>query len=1172
MTTTTTTLLRQLRELAATALGATAEEIDDNENLIMLGLDSVAMIDIAARVRAATGVDIPFAEYARQPTVSGWAQLVSVGTATADAGSSPASGADESSTDDRDPDGAAFPLATMQHAYWVGRNDNQVLGGVAAHLYAEFDGHVDDPERLRHAVDSLVDRHQSLRTRVLSDGTQEVLDAPGRPVFSLTDLRDADSTSAADALERIRDVKTHQLLDLAAGQNIDVSLTLLPEGRSRLHVDVDMIAADALSYRIILADLASFYRRQTPSPETFGYDYRTYLHRHGTSLAAAAEKEGTWWRERIADYPTAPSLPLVAETAAEDPHRSIRLDYLLSPQQKQRLYDRSHSHGVTPAMTLATVFADVLARWSSHQRFLLNLPLFDREPLHPDVSGLVGDFSNSLLLDVDVDPRLSFLDRVRRMQDNLHEHAAHSAFRGLDVLRELGHNAGAPVTAPVVYTSGLDLGELFADAVTEEFGDPVWIISQGPQVVLDAQVAELNGGILLNWDVRRDAFPADVIEAMFTAYRDLLDEVLAKDEMASDWTVPHHIPLPSGQRDVRRKVNSTIADFESRTLHDSFFDHAATTPDAPAVFWGTGGEGDGAGSWTYGQLADSARRVAGALRAAGVGPGDTVAVNIRKGHRQVPVVLGIVALGAAYVPVGEDQPAARRAVILDRSDSSAVVVDHTEELPGNLAAVNVDDALAFPEPVKDLPEVDPGAIAYVLFTSGSTGEPKGVEVPHRAAANTIDGVAEVFDLGENDRTLNISVLEFDPTVMDVFGALHWGGSVIAVESSHSKDALAWAILAKKYQATALTVAPSILGMLLDVATAEQLHSLHAVMLGGDWVTVDLPTRLAEMAPRARFAGLGGATEVSIHCTVCEVTGPVPAEWTAVPYGTPLPNFRCRVVNDAGEDAPDHVAGELWIGGPSVAAGYRNDPQRTAEKFVEVDGRRWYRTGDLAFYHPDGTLEFLGRADHQVQVKGYRIELGEVETALRAVPGVAEAVAFTTDDRPRRLFAAVTTSEGAMALDSEELRSSLRDAVPSYMVPERVEVLESFPLTRNGKTDRKAIASEVLRRSSSEVGAAGMAPRTPLEMSLMDIISRVLPEGLRAVDMDFFAAGGDSVLATRATAHIRELLRVETLTAADFFEARDVRDLASLLLRQEESDSRLEEIAEIYVEVAELQPQ
>ncbi|HCS60224.1 MAG TPA: non-ribosomal peptide synthetase, partial [Microbacterium sp.] len=553
------------------------------------------------------------------------------------------------------------------------------------------------------------------------------------------------------------------------------------------------------------------------------------------------------------------------------------------------------------------------------------------------------------------------------------------------------------------------------------------------------------------------------------------------------------------------------------------------------------------------------------LRNAGVGPGDTVAIHLHKGYLQVPAALGVLAAGATYLPIGEDQPPARRDMILRRGDARVIVLDREiDDLPETVTVVPIADALDHPVPLPAPVGVSPESIAYVLFTSGSTGEPKGVEIPHRAAANTIDGVVSVFDLTANDRTLAISVLEFDLSVMDVFGALSVGGAIIAVDSDEAKNALAWAELAGRHRASALTCAPAILGMLLDVATPEQLRHLHVVMLGGDWVSVDLPRRLRESAPQARFAGLGGTTETAIHCTVCEVTGAVPVEWQAVPYGRPLPNFVCRVVNDAGQDSPDWVPGELWIGGPSVGAGYRGDAERTVEKFTEADGLRWYRTGDLARYLPDGTLEFLGRADHQVKVRGYRLELGEVEAALRAIDGVQLAVAETIGTETARLAAAITATQD---LSEAQLQRQLAESLPTYMIPSHIEVVEAIPLTVNGKLDRRAVRT--LLEASEDDHSSVTKPESSLEAALQHIVGGVLPRGLASVAADFFVAGGDSILATTAIARIRSLLQATTITAADFFTARTVRELAARLLAREASPEQMELIAEIYLDVADV---
>ncbi|WP_141704350.1 amino acid adenylation domain-containing protein, partial [Planobispora rosea] len=317
------------------------------------------------------------------------------------------------------------------------------------------------------------------------------------------------------------------------------------------------------------------------------------------------------------------------------------------------------------------------------------------------------------------------------------------------------------------------------------------------------------------------------------------------------------------------------------------------------------------------------------------------------------------------------------------------------------------------EPLAAPVEVDPDSSAYVIFTSGSTGEPKGVEVSHRAALNTIEDVNRRFGVGADDRVLAVSALDFDLSVWDVFGLLSVGGSLVMVAEEERRDAVCWARLVAEHRVTVWNSVPALLDMLL-VAERGQLGSLRLALVSGDWVPLDLSGRLAQVAPGCELVALGGATEAAIWSNFCRVPARVPEQWVSVPYGRPLANQCFRVVDGLGRDCPDWVAGELWIGGAGVATGYRGDAQATAAKFVQREGVRWYRTGDVGRYWPDGTLEFLGRVDHQVKVRGHRIELGEIEAALLAHPRVARAVAVTVGGASggpgRRLAALVVPAD------------------------------------------------------------------------------------------------------------------------------------------------------------------
>jgi mycobactin phenyloxazoline synthetase len=378
-------------------------------------------------------------------------------------------------------------------------------------------------------------------------------------------------------------------------------------------------------------------------------------------------------------------------------------------------------------------------------------------------------------------------------------------------------------------------------------------------------------------------------------------------------------------------------------------------------------------------------------------------------------------------------------------------------------------------------------------------------------------------------------------------------------------------LLRHHRVSILNCVPSMLDMILELGGDRLGDSLRAVTLGGDWVGADLARRLAKQVPGCRFAGLGGATETSIHNTICEVVGQPPAHWTTVPFGIPLRNVRCRVVAPSGRDCPDWVSGEFWVGGANVAAGYRNDPQRTAERFVEYEGTRWYKTGDMARYWPDGTIEFLGRADNQVQIRGYRVELGEVESALRTVPGVGHAVAAVVGAGAPKLVAAIAGDPDEVG----DITAAVADLLPNYMIPTRTVFFEQIPLTANGKLDRRAVAALLEPQTAEAADAQDRGPCNDVEAALAEIIAEVLGKTDQAsvgVHADFFGLGGDSVLATSVIARVRDWLEIDHAVVADLLATRTVAGLAERLERREAqrgTPGRLAVIARHYLDVAAL---
>lgn len=420
----------------------------------------------------------------------------------------------------------------MQAAYWFGRQSHTSLGGVAAHLYGEFDGRDLEPERLRDAVCRLGRLHPMLRLRVDAEGCQHLDPAADPLPLDVEDMRELSADAREARLLTKRRSWSHRRLDLARGEAAAFSLSLLPGGACRLHVDTDMIAIDPNSFRIIIEDLARLYkhpdRPQAPAPHAF-FDWLN-LAAAGAEGAKRRERDRVWWRARLADIPPAPNLPATPHAPAEP--ASERLAARLSPDERRALERRARDLRVTPSVLALGLFAAVLGRSTAQARFRLNVPSFWRAPVIPEVERIVGEFSNVLILGVDLAAPATLAELCRDISRQMAELIAHDAHPGVSVMRDLSRLHGSVQTAPVVFTAGLGLsgGELFSEAVRRVFGPMSWVISQGPQVAIDAQVAACEGGILINWDVRLDALPEAWVRETFEAYVALLREVAARPE------------------------------------------------------------------------------------------------------------------------------------------------------------------------------------------------------------------------------------------------------------------------------------------------------------------------------------------------------------------------------------------------------------------------------------------------------------------------------------------------------------------------------------------------------------------------------------------------------------------------------------------------------------------
>lgn len=434
-------------------------------------------------------------------------------------------------------------------------------------------------------------------------------------------------------------------------------------------------------------------------------------------------------------------------------------------------------------------------------------------------------------------------------------------------------------------------------------------------------------------------------------------------------------------------------------LHEKVFQWAKERPDAIALIYEVEKE---IKTMTYGELKEQALGLSTRLKNSGVNKGDLVAVRQPRGIGQLISIYAILAVGAAYVPINVRHPRGRVENICNKGNIKVLL---TEEKEMDLASVkNISISNLTEQPMKEI-VYDASSLAYVIFTSGSTGEPKGVMIHHSAAMNTIEDINSRFEIDEKDTGFNLSEIDFDLSVYDFFGILSAGGKLMLLDESNRRDPKHWIALVKNQGVTVWNSVPAIYEMLMMMAEGtKDMLPLKKILLSGDWISLELPKLTKENCQNARFISLGGATEASIWSNFYEVKE-VDRNWKSIPYGKALKNQELMVVDEAGAKAKPLQAGELHIGGDGVALGYLQDDALTANAFYEKNGKRWYKTGDLAMEGEDGNYIILGRSDYQVKINGYRIELGEIENTMRKVPHVEQVVAMVSDEQ--KILAAYT---------------------------------------------------------------------------------------------------------------------------------------------------------------------
>ncbi|AEI67516.1 hybrid non-ribosomal peptide synthetase/type I polyketide synthase [Corallococcus macrosporus] len=1016
------------------------------------------------------------------------------------------------------PRGRPLPLSFAQQRLWY--LDRLEPGNVAYNNAVAFtlSGKL-DAAALERALNGVVRRHEALRTTFAVEGDAAVqLIAPALEVSIL--VRDAEDASEEELARQARE-EARRTFDLEQGPLLRATLLRVGSTEHVLLLTLHHIISDGWSAAVMVHEMIQLYESemsgQPPTLPALSVQYADYAlwqleWMRGPSLKA----EQDWWGEVLAEVPVL-QLPVDRPRPPVQTHDGAQLPFSVPRSLMDAVVAAGRKEGATPFMVLLAAWQVLLHAYTGQEDFAVGSPVAGRN--RPEVEPLIGCFINSIALRADLsgDPTFTqVLGRVRRTALAAFSHQEMPFEKVLEVLntpRDLSHN---PVfqtmlvlhntPTPVLSLAGLQMRGRYVHTgatkmdltleVTETAEGLRGGIDFNTRLFDEATIARLAGSLLRVLEAAASRPDARLSQL------DLLDAA-ERARLLVEWNPAPVAELPA-----------------SDTVPARFLAQAARTPDAVAV-------ADGARTFTYRELEALSLRVAGHLVSRGVGRGAVVALAVAQPSEVVAGLLGVMRAGAAVVVLDVDHPPERLSSIL--ADTQARMLLTSESLRARVpsrAGPEVITLDSLPEATGGLRVRPEGTdAACIVYTSGSTGRPRGVVLEHRHLVAATRARAEVY--GAPGVVMSLAPFTFDAALAGLLWSLFEGGALRYPDAEEREDPRRLAERIAQSRVTHLISVPSLYGQLLAAAAVGGLKSLTAVSVGGEACPVELTRAHHEALPSVALFNEYGPTEATIWSTVHRVRV---GEEHRVPIGRAVPGARVYLLDARRKLVPQGAPGEVYLGGAGVARGYLGQPGLTAERFVTdpFDGRsgaRMYRTGDVARWRGDGTLEFLGRVDEQVKVRGFRIEPGEVEATLLANPSVREAVVVARDDGkgPKRLVAyvvPVATDSGA-APDAAALKGWVRSRLPPYMVPAAVVALDALPRTRHGKVDRRALPAP-----ETGPAVAPVAPRSEVEATLVSLWREVLGVERVGIHDDFFELGGDSILGlqiiTRARAQGIEL--------------------------------------------------
>ncbi|WP_176458092.1 non-ribosomal peptide synthetase [Rhodococcus sp. WWJCD1] len=1120
-------------EIFADLLGV--DEVGSKDEFFALGGNSLLATQAAARIGTALGRRVRPRALFDNATVESLAAAID--TAEADA---------LTVLDSSRPRPQHIPLSPAQQRMWFLNQFDTASAMNNVPVALALTGAL-DVDALRAAIADVIVRHESLRTvypELDGTGFQQVLDPSEVQVTmeSAETARDFAIDAVGEFLTRGFDVTTEIPFRVTLFEITDPVGT---EPEFVLAFVAHHISADGLSMAPLSRDVMIAYAARTagaaPDWTPLAVQYADYTLWQYDMLGSADDPDSLvsrqigFWRAKLAGAPEQLQLPWNRARPRVASGRGELTQFTVDAQTYSRVLELARGHDATPFMVVHAALAVLLARLSGSLDIAVGAPVGGRGEAQLD--DLVGMFVNTVVLRTDIEGGRSFaqvLEEVRSSDVEAFENADVPFERLVEVLDPVRSQNRHPLVQVALFFQNFSEGTFELPGLTvSRFGSAAFSAKFDLQVTVTESSGGLDGELLYATDL----FDAGTVVSFGERLVALLDavtenpevpigdhEILSENEryrILQQWNDTHHADMPGGE-----------------LLLDGFDRQVAVTPDAVALAFGDE-------QLTYAQFAFRIDDLAERLNEDGAGPGSLVGLAMRRSIELLVGMYAVLRTGAAYVPLDPDQPSERNGHILATADPMAVLSTSRDDFTsGRDVPIVLIDRMEPAERVgADFTRPRPDDLAYVLFTSGSTGRPKGVAVEHRAIVNQMRWMADEYGLDESDVYLQKTATTFDVSLWGFFLPLRTGGQLIIAPPGAQREVDVIADSISRHRVTVTDFVPSMLTVFAESVSAESISTLRHIFVIGE----ALPARTVaacRAVTGARVHNLYGPTEAAVSVTYRDVSDDLEATGDgSVSIGVPEWNTVVRVLDSRLRPVPTGVPGELYLAGVQLARGYVTRPDLTSERFVADPfgsaGDRMYRTGDLVRWSMlgDGRIEYIGRTDFQVKFRGQRIELGEIETALIGITPISQAVVVVAPAAAGELLAAYLVPTPGESIDTEGVRSALGGVLPSYMVPSAFVVLDALPLNPAGKLDRRALPDPVFEVREFR------SPTTAVEEAVASVFADVLGVERVGLGDDFFALGGNSLIATRVVSSLGAALD-SVVPLRVLFESPTVEELAA----------------------------